>query len=991
MPYSFHDFDFDPQRLELMRAGQPIKADALVLRLLHALVRRPGQLVSKRELIDEVWDGRVLSENVITVTMVRLRKTLGQRSGGREFIANVHGRGYRFVQPVAEHSEVLVPAVANTQGMPELPPFVGRAATLERLRVALREAQAGRGSVCLVTGEAGIGKTRLVEELTRAPELWTQSEPLAQAPKAFHIAWANCQAALHTPPLWPFIQLLRSLLERARRSEIAAPDASLVAELVSFLPELDVSAAEHAPRALPTQATFDAQAKHRCFDAIARILSELAHHTPCLLVIDDVHWADAASFELLRFWIECCPRTRVVLLATARDVDVRNEQSRPLDEVLGHRNCHRIALTRLDAPEVQEYVRTLLPDPEGAFARAVLHKSEGNPFFMVELTRVLREAELPEPASLRVPDAALALLRQRVRAMDESARGVLSTAAVIGRTFDLGLLAALMEQDTSAIMTALDAAMASAVIAPVRERKTVFAFGHELLRDVLDESLTPRARRSLHARVAGLLEQRSETGAVLPASLIAHHYYSALPEGDARKAVHHCGEAAAAAIRGYAYRDAVRAFGQAREALSLLPHPSARLDLFLLTSQTLCARVCRSEEFERLVHELIRLAHQQRAGEVLAQATLLLSPHPGFPAVPGTGEALRAALPILTPEQEPLRAALSARLATLGPVAFDKLESRAQIEHAVTLARASRLFLAEHTTFTARLYALGGPDHAQEADESMREIERLCRDNPQTLTVPPVLLDLHRAIRALQDGDATRATLAIERAEERARLIDSQELLWHAQRFRVLLQINRGEGHTAHSRLTQLHQRAARDAIVGAGLLSVHDQVLVLGQERGLSREERACLASERDDPPARWALKLRVLARAGLRDEALSALTRLSPADLAHLPCDRDYLGTLGNLARAVVELQAHDYAETLNTLLVPYPRRFAVNASFLSEGAIPQLRAMLSQLLGRSREALSLFELALAQSTRANLQYSAGEARLLLSMCREATAKRA
>jgi hypothetical protein len=474
-----------------------------------------------------------------------------------------------------------------------------------------------------------------------------------------------------------------------------------------------------------------------------------------------------------------------------------------------------------------------------------------------------------------------------------------------------------------------------------------------------------------------------------PASLLAHHYYRALPAADPRKAVHYCRQAAILAIRGYAYADAVRAFGRAREALALVPKPSPRLDLFLLSSQTLCARVCRSEEFEALVDELIRLAHEQRDGEALAQATLLLGPHPGFSALPGSGEALRMALPVLDGAEEALRAALSARLATLGPLAFDREQSRAHVEHAALLARDSGNLLAQHTSWTARLYTLGGPDHEAEAEESMREIETLCRDNPQLLTVPPVLLDLQRAIRAVQDGDLGKTALLLERAEERARAIDSQELLWHAQRFRALLQFNRGESRDTASTLERLHLRAQRDAIVGAALLAAHDRIVVLGQRASLSPRERAGLELDPDDPPVRWVLKLRVLARAGLHEEALRALARVAPAELGLLPCDRDYLGTLGSLTRALVELgprASAEYAEALIPLFAPYARRFALHSSFLCEGAVTQLLAALEELLGRPREAQRLFELAARESERVGLLHCAGEARLFRSLCRDA-----
>jgi DNA-binding winged helix-turn-helix (wHTH) protein len=784
MNYAFDDFDFDGSRLELRRAGRPLKADALVLRVLRALVQRPGQLVSKRELIDEVWEGRAVSENVITVAMARLRKTLAAAGDGRgqqdavarEFIQNVHGRGYRFVQPVAERPQPLPGLVGGEPRLASRVAFVGRAAILERLRLLPREAAAGRGSVCIVMGEAGIGKTRLVEELSHDAESG-----------GFQLAWAYCQAG-HAPPLWPFAQLLAALSER-----VASGDAGLATTLAQLAQELSQATApargvESLGQA--SAASFDPAAKHRTFDAIARALTQLGSHAACVLVIDDLHWADAASLEFLRYWADRASRSRVLVLGTLRERAAGGEINRHLGEVLSHRNCQRIELSRLGEADVHSYVRSLLPDADVALSRAVLHKSEGNPFFMVELTRVLCEAEQPVADQLRVPDAALVLLRQRVRVLDDAARGVLSSAAVIGRSFDLGLLSQVLGQEPSAVMQCLDAALSSAVVAPLRDSKTEFAFGHELLRDVLYESMSPGALRACHLRVALLLEQRCAAGVAQPASLLAHHFYNALPESDPRKVVRYAVLSAETAINGYAYADAVRTLGHALEALRLVENPSVRLQLGLMMRQTLCARVCRADEFERLVHELIQLAKEHGATEVLAQATLLLSPHPGFAVVPGSGDAVREALRLLAPEQEALRAALLSRLATLGPLAFDGSESRAQVEQSFQLARRSGVLLAQHTTCLARVYVMGGPDHTAVAQEAADELSRLCRDNPQQLTVPPVLLDLNQAVRAFQDGEPGRAMQALERAEERARMLDSQELLWQAQRARVLMRIN---------------------------------------------------------------------------------------------------------------------------------------------------------------------------------------------------------
>src|SRR5688500_8127602 len=111
MIFCFDEYELDPHSLELRRAGLPIRADAVAVRLLAALVLDAGRLVTKSELISRVWSDRAVSDNVVTVAMTRLRKTLGHKPGEREFIVNLQGRGYRFVRPVAKLDRVLEPVL----------------------------------------------------------------------------------------------------------------------------------------------------------------------------------------------------------------------------------------------------------------------------------------------------------------------------------------------------------------------------------------------------------------------------------------------------------------------------------------------------------------------------------------------------------------------------------------------------------------------------------------------------------------------------------------------------------------------------------------------------------------------------------------------------------------------------------------------------------------------------------------------------------------
>src|SRR5688572_26021835 len=162
MILGFDDFELDDERLELRRGGKLLKVEALVVRLLSALVRNAQRLLTKEELVEQVWEGRAVADNVITVSMARLRKALGHKRGEREFVATVYGRGYRFVRAVAVRDGTAFAAPPPEQASPIGPPFVGRERVLGRLLRAFGEARAERGRMCALIGEPGIGKTRTV-------------------------------------------------------------------------------------------------------------------------------------------------------------------------------------------------------------------------------------------------------------------------------------------------------------------------------------------------------------------------------------------------------------------------------------------------------------------------------------------------------------------------------------------------------------------------------------------------------------------------------------------------------------------------------------------------------------------------------------------------------------------------------------------------------------------------------------------------------------
>lgn len=417
----FDDFEFDLQRLELRRSGAPVRADPTVLRVLHALLQSPGQVVTKAELLARVWDRRAMSASILSVSITRLRKTLGHTPGTREFVLNVPGRGYRFVRSVTKREAT----TDTSSGGESIPPpagplIVGREAVTTRMQRLLASAGAGRGGVCMLTGEAGIGKTASAAQLAATA-----------VASGIRVAWAYCQEIGETPPLWPFAQLVRALLRDASARDIAA----LAPELSALVPELATRSSRP-----PLRAT----SKHRMFEAVLDVLER----RDTVLIIDDLHRADAASCELLRYWMDRLGQQRVLVVATLRSLRSRGARIVPdLSFVAGHVNCTCIALERLTPESVEAYVRRILPASDATLTHAIWAKSEGNPFFMLELVRQLADVARPAVELLRISDEALLLLAPRIAELEVAARGLLSVAAVIGRRFELRLLQSLSGQD----------------------------------------------------------------------------------------------------------------------------------------------------------------------------------------------------------------------------------------------------------------------------------------------------------------------------------------------------------------------------------------------------------------------------------------------------------------------------------------------------------------------------------------------------------------
>lgn len=924
MLVGFDEFEFDSRRGELMYRGTAVHVETMVLRLLSTLVERSGKLVTKEELMNSVWEGREVSDNVLSVTVSRLRKVLGHRHGEREFVENVSGRGYRFVCPVrAVEPNVTAKLGSNPSSLKQLP-FVGRDSLIARLRHALAKAADGRGGLCLLTGEAGVGKTALAEHLASAAEA-----------EGVPVAWGFCHEVGAPPALWPFTQLLRAQLRNMRQREI------------SLLPSPRPRKPASQSSVELVHAVDDQGSKHARFEAILSVL-ESAHS---LLILDDLHHGDAASLELLRYWMDRLSRSRVLVIAT---VIARPCPTTCVDlaAIVSHSNCMRVALSPLERASVERYVSSVVPAASAPLLRAVWTKSEGNPLFMLDLVQQIKDATCRHAARLRLSEEVSQRITPQIMSLETSLRTVLSLASVLGRTFELKLLHQVSGQELETLIRLMDLATAIGILAAVRDSSATYAFGHEVTCQLLYNRMDRGARRQFHLQVGKALAHRASDGEIVPLPLLAHHFHAALPLGDPAATLDYCLAAALEATAAPSYLASARHLQHALDALSVCDKPSPTTRLSLMFQRAVAARIAGLEGFERMVEDAAEVARAMRSGRHLIDLGTLMYLIPGFTTYANACRMLEEGLRILDDDQNDLRAAGRARLATCGPISFDTESSAQEMERAIRLV--SDTSDASFHRFCVHLDA----QHLLGSNIALIPPE-LGPSPSLMMRIAPVMHDIHVAILAHQAGLLDAAHAARARVIRYCGDLGFRELGWHAERFQLLSRLQHVAVDVVAPELRALHLRALEESITASEVVRLFDAAVVLKQ-RIEADDLHIVLAHSPHDSPAMWSVKVQTLAAAGCLEEAANLIRRISPSALENLPRDRDYLGTLGALSRAALVLGRRDYIETLYGLLHPYEHRMALHISFLCLGPVAQLLGELAVALDWRSDALAHFVIA-------------------------------
>jgi DNA-binding CsgD family transcriptional regulator/tetratricopeptide (TPR) repeat protein len=428
--------------------------------------------------------------------------------------------------------------------------FVGREAELAHLRAGLDAVVASHAARCVVIGgEAGIGKSRLLQRFT------------AEAAGAMVLEGACLEMGGDALPYAPFVEILRALVRQTPEGRLPAVLGTGRAELTRLLPELATRAGE-----LPPERELDRASQARMFEVVLGVLERLAQERPLLLVIEDLHWADRSTLELLGFLARALRDDPVLLLLTTRSEATGSGANALafLAELEREEHVDRIELRPFDREEVAEQAASLLdePLPAGDVDR-LLSRTDGNPFYVEELLLAGSGAGPGLPPVLRD------VLAARVAGLSLGARDVLRAAAAAGRRIDDELLAAALDMPVRQLAPALREALESGIL--VRRDSAdgpVLAFRHALLHEVVDAELMPAERTALHAAFALALEARLGSGdRTVPAVEIAGHWDGA---HDLARALPHTVRAAAAAEQVYAFPEALALWERAADMFEAL-------------------------------------------------------------------------------------------------------------------------------------------------------------------------------------------------------------------------------------------------------------------------------------------------------------------------------------------------------------------------------------------------------------------------------------
>ena len=794
---AFGEFEADPERFQLRRDGALVEISAKCFDVLLYLIRHRERVVSKAELVEKVWQTQALSASSVPTAVLALRKALGDDEDSARHVANVRGRGYRFVADVREADSRSVPAspaspASRTAGSARSSrsTFVGREPEMAALSAAFDRAGGGVPQMVLLAGEAGIGKTRTAEEFSFRARAWDAT-----------VLVGRCREGEGAPAFWPWVQIVRSLLEQ---TELAARKNDL-RRLAPVLAQMVPEVASHFPGLAAPPPLDPEPARFRLFDTVTQLLQRVGSERPLVVVLDDLHRADPASLQLVAFVCRELREAKVLFLVTYRDVDAQRDPPRLsiISELARQEPSRSVQLHGLSALEVAAFVSTsaLSDSTQMSLARVLHEQSGGNPFFLTQLVHLLEAegsaAAIAEGRGIAglLPGGIREAIARQIDGLPEDTRRALRVAATAGRAFSAAAVAEVLGLPVPRLIAALEAALDARMIV-ASDRLGHFRFAHVLLRDTIYEGVDAVERGALHQKIAETLERLYADDLGPHSAELAYHFLEAVHTGGTEPAVRYAVRAGEWASACLAYEDAARHY---RSALQILeqagPGNLVQRCETLLDLGEVEMHAGERERARQALYDAAALAKRAGHPDLLARAALRLAP--GFFTIElGVFDSLLVylledAIAALGPEDSSLRAQLLARLAMAhGWSGADEHRSRLTLE---------AIGVAERVGGPGSLaYALGakhgllwGPERLPERVALIETMGALAGRSKDTELILMHLL--FRITAGLELGQIEAADRDIARYTDIAEALNRPQSLWYTHSFRAARALMQGK------------------------------------------------------------------------------------------------------------------------------------------------------------------------------------------------------
>lgn len=816
--------------------------------------------------------------------------------------------------PAPVEGRVPVPVELRVQAAATMLGRETELAELERwTRGAAEKADVRRERLMLLSGDPGVGKTRLLAEVA------------ARAHAAGALVLAGRATDENLVPFQPFLEALGGYVETAPLPELRAVASRTGSELSRLIPELRRRLPELPP---PEEGDSDTE-RYRLFEAVVDLLRELSASAPVLIVLDDLHGADRPTLMLLRHLARASRSGSVSILGAYRTTDRWREGfGAALAGLRQERLLRQLDIAGLPEPEAQHLVSLRVGRPPSAeFSRALYQETEGNPFFIEEIVRHLIDAGIEahtagahELHEIGLPDDVREVISRRLDRLSEDAVETMRVASVIGRDFGVLLLERVLGLDEERFLGSLEESLNAKLVSEHPSIPDRYSFGHALIRETLYGSMSTERRARLHRRVGLALE---EDDSEAHTNELALHFTRAAQAQDAERAVRYAVRAGEQAAGMLAHDQAAEHY---ENALSVLQRfsPGERRRRCQLLLELGEARV-RSGERPRawgVFREAATLAAELGDSDSLARAAIGASRR--FVQPPGVVDEELIALLQQALEQTPSEPSVTrVRLLTCLSAALYFSERREEMRRlsaeatviAAELGDLRGLALAA----AARRRAYWGPGH----------LERRLADSTQLLRTAREAGDLELTLQGhawlvvdlLEAGDRSAVDAQIEAftagaSDLREPLFEWQITVWQAMRA---LLTGRLEG--AERLATEALSFGVRSEGVTAPQYYAIQIIAIRREQLRIGELESSARGLEEANPGRlAWRAGLAMLlAETGRAREARAELDRLAVDGFADIPRDGDWLMTVTLLAETAVALQDAERARRLYELLLP------------------------------------------------------------------------